>query len=50
MKINNEEEYKLALDTLIKLWDCEPNTSVGYYFEELANAIEIYERENYPLQ
>ena len=49
MKINNDEELKLAGELLDKLWDIKPWQSQYKEREELVEAISAYEDEHFPV-
>ena len=48
--IHNEKEYDDALALLERKWDTKPNSPEEDEFIALANAIEVYEDEHYPIE
>ena len=53
MIIQNEEQYKMALKEIEPYFDMEPevkpDTAEGNKLLELADAIEEYEKQHYPM-
>jgi antitoxin component HigA of HigAB toxin-antitoxin module len=49
MKITNELEYEMALEDLKKLMDAKPGTKEARRLVALADAIEAYEDNHYPI-
>ena len=48
--IKTEQDYNQALQRLEDIFDAKPNTIEGNELEALANLIEEYENENFPLE
>lgn len=47
--INTEQDYNQALERLKVIFDAKPHTQEGDELEALANLIEQYENENFPI-
>lgn len=48
--IRTAQEYEAALHELERLWDCQRGTYEGTRFEELAVAVDDYERAQFVIQ
>jgi HTH-type transcriptional regulator / antitoxin HigA len=47
--IRTEEDHKVALAEIERLWDAEPGTADGDTFEILATLVDVYERTHTPI-
>ncbi|MBV6879612.1 hypothetical protein NG800_004955 [Epilithonimonas ginsengisoli] len=48
--IKTEQDYNQALQRLEDIFDAKPDTKDGDELEALANLIEEYENENFPIE
>lgn len=48
--IKTEQDYSQPLQRLEDIFDAKPNTKDGDELEALANLIEQYENENFPIE
>lgn len=48
--IKTEQDYNQALQRLEIIFDAKPNTKEGEELETLANLINEYENENFPIE
>jgi HTH-type transcriptional regulator/antitoxin HigA len=49
VEFETEQDYERALARINDLMDADPGTPEGDELESLANLVELYEEENYPI-